>query len=157
MTVAAGCFLVLSVFFAPHYGLLAKRQREKRLQRASAMDQLLAGLLRAREKGAEWIDLEVLSRGAMGFDLAPTAVRAKRKGYIERQGMELNLTGRGLEEAKAVLRRHRGWESYLVEDAGIRPDNVHALAEQLEHIPLEPKIESDLDPHGQPIYPREGD
>jgi|TARA_B110000037_G_scaffold219972_1_gene286453 manganese/zinc/iron transport system permease protein len=157
MTVAAGGFLALSVFFAPQYGLVAKRLRAKRLQRDSAMDQLLAGLLRAREKGAHWIDLCVLTRASMGFDLGRAAIRAKRLGYVERQALELNLTARGLEEAKAILRRHRGWESYLVDDAGIRPDNVHALAEQLEHISVEPTVAKELDPHGQPIYPRKSE
>ena len=118
------------------------------------MVQLLAALLRTREKGAVWIDLRVLSENAAGFDLNAAANRAKRLGYIERQENELQLTDAGLNEAKAILRRHRGWESYLVEDAGIRPDNVHALAEQLEHISIDPPVAVELDPHGQPIYPK---
>lgn len=154
MAVSAGLFLVLSVFFAPVYGLVAKRLRARRLHRDSAMDQLLAGLLRAQEKGASWIELRVLSQAATAFDVGAAALRAHRRGFVEKQGTELSLTAEGLEAAKVVLRRHRGWESYLVEDAGIRPDNVHALAEQLEHIAIEPDVAGGLDPHGQPIYPK---
>lgn len=157
MAVMGGVLLGLTIFLSPRHGLVAKRLRQRRLTRESAMDQLLAALLRAREKGAAWIELAVLARSAPAFDFEETAARARRLKFVERQGSELTLTELGLHQAKSVLRKHRGWESYLVENVGIRPDNVHALAEQLEHLKVEPEIEGPLDPHGQPIYPRDSE
>jgi Mn-dependent DtxR family transcriptional regulator len=49
------------------------------------------------------------------------------------------------------VRRHRLWEHYLVDEAGIAPDHVHGIAEQLEHVPTEPPADAATDPHGRPI------
>jgi Mn-dependent DtxR family transcriptional regulator len=51
------------------------------------------------------------------------------------------------------VRRHRLWESYLVDEAGMAPDHVHAIAERLEHIPVAPAVHASRDPHGRVIPP----
>jgi DtxR family Mn-dependent transcriptional regulator len=69
------------------------------------------------------------------------------------------LTDSGKKIALDVLRRHRIWEVFLSKKLGFAWDEVHALAEQLEHITspqLISRLESYLlypqfDPHGDPI------
>jgi len=56
-----------------------------------------------------------------------------------------------------VIRRHRLWERYLVDEAGLAPDHVHPTAEQLEHLGLTPEIASPRDPHGREIPPRDAE
>lgn len=69
------------------------------------------------------------------------------------------LTAKGQAEALMVIRKHRLWETFLVQKLDFTWDEVHEVAEQLEHIHskrLIEKIDSFLgfpktDPHGDPI------
>ena len=71
----------------------------------------------------------------------------------------VTLTPLGAREALRVIRRHRLWEVFLVDKLNFKWDEVHDLAEQLEHIQsklLIDRLESflgnpSLDPHGDPI------
>lgn len=74
------------------------------------------------------------------------------------------LTEKGQEEAMRVLRKHRLWETFLVEKLGFGWDEVHEMAEQLEHI-RSPELTDRLDrflehprfdPHGDPIPDEQG-
>src|SRR5438128_12152328 len=44
------------------------------------------------------------------------------------------LTKMGKATALAVVRKHRLWETFLVQKLGLSWDEVHEIAEQLEHI-----------------------
>ena len=74
------------------------------------------------------------------------------------------LTQEGKRIALAVTRRHRLWEVFLIESLGFAWDQVHALADQLEHIAsdeLIDRLEEFLgnpthDPHGDPIPAKDG-
>lgn len=77
--------------------------------------------------------------------------------YVKYQGV--SLTGKGKLEAKMIVRKHRLWECFLVEKLDFSWDEVHEIAEQLEHIKSEKLINmlDDFlgnpteDPHGDPI------
>jgi DtxR family Mn-dependent transcriptional regulator len=66
--------------------------------------------------------------------------------------------------AKHILRKHRLWETFLVEKLGFGWEEVHPLAEQLEHVQsreLVEKLATYLgspihDPHGDPIPQADG-
>ncbi|MCL6525203.1 MAG: metal-dependent transcriptional regulator [Thermoflavifilum sp.] len=76
----------------------------------------------------------------------------------------LQLTALGKKQAIHIIRRHRLWECFLVEKLGFRWDEVHPLAEELEHIRDERLIERlahflqhpEFDPHGDPIPDAKG-
>lgn len=82
--------------------------------------------------------------------------------YIKYQGV--SLTENGKLAAKMIVRKHRLWETFLVEKLGFSWDEVHDVAEQLEHIKSEKlinKLDDFLgkpteDPHGDPIPDAEG-
>lgn len=69
------------------------------------------------------------------------------------------LSAFGTSQAMTLLRKHRLWESFLVYKLGFAWDEVHELAEQLEHVKsakLVNKLDEFLgypkfDPHGDPI------
>ncbi|MEK6780735.1 MAG: metal-dependent transcriptional regulator [Bacteroidota bacterium] len=71
----------------------------------------------------------------------------------------VNVTATGKTEALSVIRKHRLWETFLVQKLGFTWDEVHEVAEQLEHIRsihLIDKLDEFLgfpkvDPHGDPI------
>jgi DtxR family Mn-dependent transcriptional regulator len=82
--------------------------------------------------------------------------------YIKYQGV--SLTDQGQLAAKMIVRKHRLWETFLVEKLDFSWDEVHDLAEQLEHIKSEKlinKLDDFLenptkDPHGDPIPDAKG-
>lgn len=77
--------------------------------------------------------------------------------YRKYQGVQLTTEGRSA--AVQVVRKHRLWEVFLKEKLGFGWDEVHEIAEQLEHIRSEELIERldrflghpKFDPHGDPI------
>jgi DtxR family Mn-dependent transcriptional regulator len=86
-------------------------------------------------------------------------------GLIEyRRYQGATLTRLGLEHAVAVTRRHRLWEVFLIDRLGFGWDEVHEIADQLEHVAsseLVDRLEGYLgcpshDPHGDPIPTKEG-
>ncbi|CAM2862513.1 metal-dependent transcriptional regulator [Flavobacterium frigoris] len=76
----------------------------------------------------------------------------------------VSLTDQGKLAAKMIVRKHRLWEVFLVEKLDFSWDEVHDIAEQLEHIKSEKlinKLDDFLgnpteDPHGDPIPNAEG-
>lgn len=75
------------------------------------------------------------------------------------------LTKKGNNIAVQVIRKHRLWETFLVEKLNFKWDEVHEIAEQLEHInsiKLTNKLSEFLnhpqfDPHGDPIPNEKGE
>jgi DtxR family Mn-dependent transcriptional regulator len=69
------------------------------------------------------------------------------------------LTEKGTKTALDVVRKHRLWEVFLLEKLGYSWDEIHDMAEQLEHVhrsDLADRLDKflgfpDYDPHGDPI------
>ena len=82
--------------------------------------------------------------------------------YKRYQGVSLTVNGKLA--AKMIVRKHRLWEVFLVEKLNFSWDEVHDIAEQLEHIKSEKlinKLDDFLgnpteDPHGDPIPDAKG-
>lgn len=82
--------------------------------------------------------------------------------YKKYQGVR--LTEQGTVQALKVIRKHRLWEVFLVDKLGFAWDEVHDVAEQLEHIESEMLVDRldallnypDFDPHGDPIPDKKG-
>ncbi len=83
--------------------------------------------------------------------------------YQKYQGV--SLTEKGKLNAKIIVRKHRLWEVFLVEKLGFAWDEVHEVAEELEHIQSEKLINQldqflnfpSFDPHGDPIPNAKGE
>ncbi len=77
----------------------------------------------------------------------------------------VSLTEHGLKIALSLVRKHRLWEVFLVEKLDFSWDEVHEVAEQLEHIKSEKLIDQldehlgfpQVDPHGDPIPSKKGE
>lgn len=76
----------------------------------------------------------------------------------------VTLTNKGEQIALTIIRNHRLWEVFLVEKLNFKWDEVHELAEELEHIKSKKLINSldaflnfpTNDPHGDPIPNKNG-
>ncbi|HAH22158.1 MAG TPA: iron-dependent repressor [Prolixibacteraceae bacterium] len=82
--------------------------------------------------------------------------------YIKYQGV--TLTPKGEKIAIQLIRKHRLWELFLFQNLGFKWDEIHEIAEELEHIKsdlLVERLDQFLnyplkDPHGDPIPDQEG-
>ncbi len=157
MTSMLGVLLVLAMVFSPSRGLIARALHTHRLAARVRRDDLLASLYREHESGHRTSSLAVAAeRWRYSPDqLDSLIVELERSGLAVKMSSGIALTEAGLHEGASIVRKHRLWEAYLVDRAGLRPDHVHDVAEKLEHIPLDesalPLMPSLLDPHGKPI------
>jgi len=87
-----------------------------------------------------------------------------KKVIIYKKYQGVTLTKFGKKTAANIVRKHRLWEVFLVEKLNFSWDEVHEVAEQLEHI-KSPKLINELDvllgfpkqdPHGDPIPDKNG-
>jgi len=91
--------------------------------------------------------------------------RLSEKDYFHYEKYKgVYLTSKGIQLATNLVRRHRLWEVFLVDKLGFRWDEVHHLAEELEHVDSDDLIirldnylgNPKYDPHGDPIPNSDG-
>ncbi|MBI3136773.1 MAG: metal-dependent transcriptional regulator [Bacteroidetes bacterium] len=95
-------------------------------------------------------------------DMLKKLADKKLIGYKKYNGCELTTKGESI--AVEIIRKHRLWETFLVSKLSFGWDEVHDVAEQLEHIrslKLIDKLDQFLDypkfdPHGDPIPDKDG-
>lgn len=89
---------------------------------------------------------------------------SEKKLVVYKKYKGARLTESGRVAALGVIRKHRLWEVFLVDKLNFTWDEVHEVAEQLEHIKSK-KLTQELDkfldfpkrdPHGDPIPDAEG-
>ena len=82
--------------------------------------------------------------------------------YKKYKGVQLSAKGKKI--AALIIRKHRLWEFFLVEKLHFSWDEVHEIAEELEHIKSKKLIDRldsflefpKVDPHGDPIPDKNG-
>ncbi|WP_158827835.1 metal-dependent transcriptional regulator [Mucilaginibacter lacusdianchii] len=97
------------------------------------------------------------TRAASVTDMLKKLADKKLINYARYQGASLTSAGRGV--ALGIIRKHRLWEHFLVEKLRFKWDEVHDMAEELEHISSTELINRldefmgfpEFDPHGDPI------
>jgi DtxR family Mn-dependent transcriptional regulator len=102
------------------------------------------------------------TKAASVTDMLKKLADKKLINYIKYQGVTLTETGQ--KAAVNIVRKHRLWEVFLVEKLGFKWDEVHDIAEELEHINSDTLINRlddflgtpAADPHGDPIPDRSG-
>jgi len=86
------------------------------------------------------------------------------KYVIYEKSYGTRLTTAGAKMALNIVRRHRIWETYLAKELGFGWDEVHEIAEELEHVQNDKLIKKlseilgnpNYDPHGDPIPDEKG-
>ena len=95
-------------------------------------------------------------------DMVQKLSEKKVLSYIKYKGAQLTEEGKKI--ATRIVRKHRLWEVFLVDKLEFHWDEVHEIAEQLEHIhsnELIKRLDKFLgspafDPHGDPIPDEHG-
>ena len=100
---------------------------------------------------------ELKTKPASVTDMMKKLKIKKLLDYRPYQGFR--LTGEGNKVALGIIRRHRLWEYFLAEKLKFSWDEVHEVAEHLEHVSSKKLIDKldeflgfpRVDPHGDPI------
>ncbi|GHE71482.1 MULTISPECIES: metal-dependent transcriptional regulator [Roseivirga] len=108
------------------------------------------------------IAIEMNTTPASVSDMIRKLSKKKVVDYQKYRGV--HISEKGKEIALKIIRKHRLWEVFLVEKLNFHWDEVHDIAEQLEHIKsplLISKLDEFLgfpkhDPHGDPIPDENG-
>jgi DtxR family Mn-dependent transcriptional regulator len=92
--------------------------------------------------------------------------KLSEKGFIHYKKYQgVTLTEQGRLTALSIVRRHRLWEVFLVQKLNFGWDEIHEIAEELEHV-SDPKFirrlaeylgNPNADPHGDPIPTETGE
>ncbi|MEZ4940940.1 MAG: metal-dependent transcriptional regulator [Saprospiraceae bacterium] len=134
---------------------------------SQAEENYLKAIFKISEKEAKAattnaIAAEMQTTAASVTDMLKRLAEKNLIDYEKYRGVQLTPEGNKL--ATALIRKHRLWEVLLVEKLGFAWDEVHELAEQLEHVQgngLVDRLDEFLghpkfDPHGDPIPDAEG-
>lgn len=105
---------------------------------------------------------KLITKASSVTDMLKKLAKKNLAKYEKYKGVSLTKEGKKI--AIAIIRNHRIWEVFLVEKLGYKWDEVHEIAEQLEHIKSEELVDRldeflehpTFDPHGDPIPDKEG-
>ena len=132
-----------------------------------AEENYLKAIFKLSEKGPD----NVFTNDIAGLlDMKPASVSdmlqklSDKKMISSKKYQGVKLTGAGKKAALSIIRKHRLWELFLTSKLGFRWDEVHEVAEQLEHIQSEKLVDHldaflgkpKFDPHGDPIPDEKG-
>lgn len=159
MAAVAGGVFIIAMFTAPRYGLIAAELRRAALAIRIAEEDVLGALYRAAEAPA-FSDARIAEPPVIpGLFRRLALMRLRRTGRISQSPTGLALTPAGNDAARAVIRAHRLWESYLAQNTALPLDHLHDPSERIEHF-LSPELQQHIereacrgpdDPHGKPI------
>ena len=105
---------------------------------------------------------ELDTKASSVTDMLKKLAEKKLVNYAPYKGVKLTESGQKI--AISVIRKHRLWEVFLVDKLDFKWDEVHDIAEQLEHIQSMELVERldqflehpKYDPHGDPIPDKDG-
>jgi manganese/zinc/iron transport system permease protein len=161
ITVCSGLLFLITAAFSPSNGFIAIWLRRQRLALRILSEDVLALLYRLEERGSDRAESLAYMSKTLLSSTAQTWLALQRqriRGWISTERPGFRLTAAGRQAAAAIVRSHRLWESYLVQE-GIDAGVIHRQAEKLEHFTgrsLRDRLQvegaaSDRDPHGSVI------
>ena len=118
-------------------------------------------------EGEEKVSVKHLAQ-VLGIKMPTVTSMMKRlseKGLVHYESYKpLSLTAEGRKQAALIIRRHRLTEMFLVEKMGFGWEEVHQIAEEVEHVHVPAFFEKmdelldypTVDPHGSPIPDKDG-
>ena len=120
------------------------------------------GLSNSKSINTTLIAKKLKTKPSSVTDMIKKLSEKKLINYEKYKGVSLTLSGKKI--AVEIVRKHRLWEVFLVKKLNYNWDEIHDMAEQLEHIKsdtLVGRLEEFLefpkhDPHGDPIPDENG-
>lgn len=138
------------------------------MQLSTAEENYLKAIFKISEKRTGTVSTKEISKlvetsAASVTDMLKRLAEKDLINYEKYKGVSMTTSGQRI--ATTLVRKHRLWEVFLVERLNFGWEEVHAIAEQLEHIQSEElvnRLEEHLnfpkfDPHGDPIPDKQGE
>ena len=157
--------ILIAVVFIPRYGLLSIYKDWRVAHQRELVEDALKHLL-DREQAGRHASPESLA-GTLNLpriNVTRLITDMESQGLLETQGAQLHLTVQGERWAMHIVRAHRLWERYLVDEARMPLHKIHDEAHRREHLMTDDQLDEmdaalghpTRDPHGDPIPSREG-
>ncbi len=158
MCVVATTFYFLAVYFSPSKGLLYKYIRKRKQNQQIEKEDIIKYIFKRKEESH-------ITDIADTLGMTSSKVKSRLKGLrddgllIEDRGI-ISLSAKGAARADRLVRAHRLWERFLVDQVGLEDTEIHEDAEKHEHLLIHADILDQLDaklgfptldPHGSPI------
>ncbi len=139
IVLSGAVLLIVSLLFAPERGILARLWSARDFRRRAAQDHLLRAIYEltpAPENSCPWIDTNSLEKyGHWNSTALDAQLRlAVRQRLIDWRETRVRFTPKGYDTAVHLVRAHRLWELYLLEDLDRSPEQVHHDADAIEHL-----------------------
>lgn len=141
---AGTAIFIVSMLVSPRRGAFARLYRHLKLRRRIANQNLLRTLYEVSEPA--WPDPTVIIPADLMKLRAWSPRQTQRlletaadRGWIEPVAGGYTLTAEGWQRAAKVVKVHRLWEIFLIEEAQVAPSYVDRDAEEIEHV-LPPDI-----------------
>jgi manganese/zinc/iron transport system permease protein len=137
-----------SLFLSPRRGVLARVLQQRRNRVKIVSENLLKSLYHLHERSGfstrHFSESDINEQRSFSkSDLRTALKKLKREYWLLNtpQEQRYQLSAKGMEEARRVVRLHRLWEMYLTERMRLKSDHIHPNAESIEHI-ITPEIEA---------------
>jgi Mn-dependent DtxR family transcriptional regulator len=170
MVVFATIVFLLTFVFSPSQGILIRYLRKRKVSTRHLEQDVLKMIYKNsfdmnKNKILEGVGINNLISwlGSTEQKILKTIENIKNKGYIEINKTKVALTQKGEAIALRIIRSHRLWESYLINENVLSSRNIHSDAEEFEHILTDEILDEideklgypEYDPHGSPIPSKE--
>jgi len=149
IVLTGAAIFVVSMFCAPRRGILSRVLQHFRLERRVSQQNLLRCMYELSEESlperrAVGVDELLRARSWNRADLLARLRGAAGRADVAEVPGGWRLTEQGLQTAAGIVRTHRLWEIYLVEQASVAADHVDRDADEIEHM-LKPELIAELD------------
>jgi len=158
--------LILVLIFYPNKGIISVWKKSRYANKKVLIEDALKYLYNCEYNNSTCSLNGIAGNLSISADDATDIIaRLESMGLVSAKKDELSLTSDGRSYALRVIRVHRLWEKYLADETGIKENEWHQKAEELEH-KLTPEQANQLaaqignpvfDPHGDPIPSASGE
>ncbi len=162
MALVATAIYLLTVVFAPKKGIVAKAYYRRQRRLLTVREDILKRVFRQNKRSGAADPAAIRQELDLGSRAWSRQLKTLRgKGLL--LANELRLTDAGKLLALRMIRAHRLWETYLNQEVGLTPEQIHDEAERLEHLLSDEMLDRvdeelgypDEDPHGSHIPGRQ--
>jgi ABC-type Mn2+/Zn2+ transport system permease subunit/Mn-dependent DtxR family transcriptional regulator len=159
MTLMATFAYLMAILFSPQKGLVSKWLKQYRMKQKVEAEDVLKQSIKLLEISA--LNLSNLKEKLQisNFKLKSILNRLQKEQMITISDNFITLTEKGHAKGYDLVRAHRLWETFLVNEMGLNTEQIHDDAEKFEHLLPDSLLQEverklgypQLDPHGSPI------
>ncbi len=158
MVLVATMIFGVAMLASPNHGVFFRMLRRRRVRQRVDGEDVLKAVYHLTETGLACTVSALASPTGLSVGRVTSTVKAlASERFVELARGAVGFTSSGRQRAIQLVRAHRLWESYLVDEVGIDVESIHEEAERLEHAyELADEVDKKLghpqrDPHGTVI------